>query len=30
MIETNVTSHVEDPELVDRRRKQIVAAATTD
>ncbi|MCB2115680.1 MAG: TetR/AcrR family transcriptional regulator [Rhodobacteraceae bacterium] len=28
MIETNVTSHVEDPELVDRRRKQIVAAAT--
>lgn len=28
MIDTNVTSHVEDPELVDRRRKQIVAAAT--
>lgn len=26
--ETNVTSHVEDPELIERRRKQIVVAAT--
>lgn len=28
MKEANVTSHVEDPELIERRREQIVAAAT--
>jgi AcrR family transcriptional regulator len=28
MTDTNVTSYVEDPELVERRRKQFVAAAT--